>query len=408
MQNRISYYITSLLHLHGSVRIPGLGKIAQSKEPAREEMLHDRIAPPQTLSTFVPDKTHRGSLLERYIVYKTNLSRTKVRKELLQYAKQIHIQAGDGATADLGYLGTMVQGSRDLEFRPNETFLNPGHAALTKVPLPPYLKDPEQADQKTVPDAPYELSLPPLVSAWPEHEEGEHHREDLEVPSETIAPDNHPDPDVVHEDIPAVLPATKKAQSPEPPEVVPVAEARRNHRWVIPVAAGVLLLVFLAGFLLLRRDRDHIAETVLRTDRTERQDIILEPVPAESTDQQDNAQIVLADTGSHPVEEEASVSREPQYAPETEPPPAVPPATDSGTAAGSKSCMVVVGAFSLTRNADRMIQRLSALGFETRSVQKGNLAQIGIPADCDASDLDMLVTQVRNAVEPTAWVLRPQ
>src|SRR5690606_17952538 len=60
--------------------------------------------------------------------------------------------------------------------------------------------------------------------------------------------------------------------------------------------------------------------------------------------------------------------------------------------ASMKSCMIVVGAFSMSVNAGNMKQKLQDMGFEVRTVQNGRLTQVGVPVDCeDAGIPDILV-----------------
>jgi hypothetical protein len=416
MQNRISYYILSLLHLNGSVKIPGLGKTEQKQLPAREQDGTDMMLPPQTGTSFTQLESPRTGLLERYIAYKTNLSRTKVRKELLQYSQQVRDTARNEGSADLQYLGT-VSGTDSLSFQARQEFLNPGHSALHATHLPRHIR-PDLIPEDTAESASESL-VPAFVSSWPDQDEGEHHSEDVEIPSETVGPESQnetapeptAEPSVIIPDAREPLAATASAEpDPEPKQ-------RNSRLWLLPLLAVLLLAVGFTAFFLVRRDKvdtsppdlvlnqDVVTEEIAEVDKP---DPVVDDISGSGAEILPDGLSTESPSASVPLDEipEASAESEPIASSEV-----VGNLTGNSTASNtseSQECLIVVGAFSLTANADRMTELLRSLGYEVRSVQRGKLAQIGVPVDCSAEHISDVTATLRNTVEASAWLLRPQ
>jgi hypothetical protein len=55
-----------------------------------------------------------------------------------------------------------------------------------------------------------------------------------------------------------------------------------------------------------------------------------------------------------------------------------------------------------------MMELLRSQGYPVRSIQKGKLAQVGVPVNCVGSDVDDIVAALRSNIEASAWVLRPE
>jgi hypothetical protein len=66
-------------------------------------------------------------------------------------------------------------------------------------------------------------------------------------------------------------------------------------------------------------------------------------------------------------------------------------------------CLIVVGAFSLDANANRMLELLSKQGYEAGTDAGGGLTRVGIKVACE--DYSDLLNRIRSEIEPNAWIL---
>ena len=70
-----------------------------------------------------------------------------------------------------------------------------------------------------------------------------------------------------------------------------------------------------------------------------------------------------------------------------------------------KTCVVVIGAFKQQSNADRMIKRISAQGYNTYREYKNGMNRVGISYDCEHSDPDTFRAKVKKQFNKDAWHL---
>ncbi len=70
-----------------------------------------------------------------------------------------------------------------------------------------------------------------------------------------------------------------------------------------------------------------------------------------------------------------------------------------------KSCIVIVGAFKNTKNADKLIKRIRAKGFKSYSQMHNGLKRVGISYDCIAKNPDLFKTSVQKQFNKDAWHL---
>lgn len=78
---------------------------------------------------------------------------------------------------------------------------------------------------------------------------------------------------------------------------------------------------------------------------------------------------------------------------------------NSQSIATMKSCIVIVGAFKNTHNADKLIKRIRAKGFKTYSQMHNGLKRVGISYDCIAKNPDLFKTSVQKQFNKDAWHL---
>jgi hypothetical protein len=69
------------------------------------------------------------------------------------------------------------------------------------------------------------------------------------------------------------------------------------------------------------------------------------------------------------------------------------------------SCVIIVGAFRYSSNANRMLKRLSAKGYVTYSGKHNGLQRVGITYDCSTNDPIIFKAKVREQFNKQAWHL---
>jgi hypothetical protein len=70
----------------------------------------------------------------------------------------------------------------------------------------------------------------------------------------------------------------------------------------------------------------------------------------------------------------------------------------------TSDCYVVVGAFGVQSNVDRMIERLSKMGYSSARMTRNNLTQIGVPAACESAEVAQILADLQQNVEAAAWI----
>ena len=403
MKNRIAYHIVSLLYLNGKVRIPGIGKITHERHKAELHKKAGTIDPPQASSSFSEGK-NGGRLLEKYLSYKDNASRTEARRELVKFSRDVKNGLKNDGKLELDYLGTFSLHDDKLVFAPNEGILNPG-SVLSELPLPARLTVEEvesapvvettQAESTIVP-SPMEFTFVP---------------EQKEVTPPPPAPVAKPVEPVAAPIVTPPAPVKPVVVTPRPTPA-PVKEEKRRFPIAIPIAALILLAMLVAAFLFYQNRVSH-HDSADATEQADVQERVADPSTADNTatsadEHKDypETKVALADTGSRDAE--AQTTEE-----ETPVPPAPVEETVSSPAsesvhAATEDCLVVVGAFSMTANVDRMVSRLSAMGYTTEVRPRGALTQVAVPVNCKTTNLSVVLDFMRKNIEPQAWVLKPR
>ena len=84
--------------------------------------------------------------------------------------------------------------------------------------------------------------------------------------------------------------------------------------------------------------------------------------------------------------------------------------TETGVAGNmpgkGKDCMVVVGAFRVLSNVDRMEARLTQMGYQPYTEVRKGLTHVGVLTPCRTSDLRKVLYRGRAEIDGGAWVLR--
>ena len=435
MQNRIAYYILSLLYLNGRVRIPGIGRIVHHYEAAAVKDSESIITPPQSHGVFVEERQSKNRLLEKFVAYKTHSSRTRARREIARFSNQVRSGIKNEGKVELKYLGTLSLIGDALQFSPHEEILNPGYSALKRIQLPPRISAAEEIEIESTPYAAIDATVPVMEPVVQE----------MAGRREEITPDAHsqpapmeftpdlPEPEIMtpapvllHEKAEPIVipvaalgkqtdnrqPSTIAVSKTSPPTIV---KQKRQRSLVIPIAAIALLGLFVVAFLFYQ-SRISYKESTALIDTTETQD---QEQPLASSDEnevadevghdeaQEETKVALADTGTRKESDANHAVQEENIAPTAKSGTPVSSVQESIHIATGE-CLVVVGAFSVAGNTERMVSRLQAMGYTTLTNPRGQLTQVGVPVDCKANNLQVVLDFLRRNVEQEAWVLRPK
>lgn len=398
MENRISYYILSLLHLNGSVKIPGLGRLIQQRQPAKQDASAATLKAPSARTQFSLEEGAADALLEKYVAYQTRQSRAKARMEIVRFARDARAQAEEQGHFTAPLLGRLEKQNADLTWVPNTTYTDPG-TQLPEVRFVPRqgfpLEDPKSAAQSSPREVPQPVQFV-----------------DIPSPPARVLPASPPP--VAEQPAPAAHttppPSTQKpVQKPAEPRLAPqharITRVKKEREWIGPVLAFGLLGLAVLAFFIFTGGTDKKSTDIVDDNQGSVPTDVRHERPSE---EEQKTTMALADSG---IKSQIANTPTGVAQPEVE-----APGTDTGTpvidstpspdrAVSREDCLVVVGAFSRTVNADRMQQRLLSMGFEVHTIQVGNFARIGVPADC--AD-EAVVRQLRSQVEPSAWVLRPE
>ena len=73
---------------------------------------------------------------------------------------------------------------------------------------------------------------------------------------------------------------------------------------------------------------------------------------------------------------------------------------------GDSKCYVIVGAFGVSSNVDRMIDRLEGMGYGVATMPNRGLTQVGVTSTCDSLQIDKVLEDMRANVEAQAWIYK--
>jgi len=79
--------------------------------------------------------------------------------------------------------------------------------------------------------------------------------------------------------------------------------------------------------------------------------------------------------------------------------------TKSTASTKTGKCIVIVGAFGNTANADKMISKLQNLGYKTYSSNGQGLTRVGLYFECGINDQEQFKSKIRKQIAYDAWFL---
>lgn len=72
------------------------------------------------------------------------------------------------------------------------------------------------------------------------------------------------------------------------------------------------------------------------------------------------------------------------------------------------NCIIIVGSFKSNKNANRMLKKLSEMGYNTHSEKFGIFTRVGVTFDCQEDKLIDSIVSIRTRIEPKSWFLSPE
>jgi hypothetical protein len=71
-------------------------------------------------------------------------------------------------------------------------------------------------------------------------------------------------------------------------------------------------------------------------------------------------------------------------------------------------CIIITGSFKSKGNVDRMIRRLTEIGYQTYTEQYGTYTRVGVSFDCAENNLVDSIASVRKKINIQSWFLSPE
>lgn len=72
------------------------------------------------------------------------------------------------------------------------------------------------------------------------------------------------------------------------------------------------------------------------------------------------------------------------------------------------NCIIIVGSFKSKKNVNRMLKKLSEMGYNTYYENFGIFTRVGVTFDCPRDKLVDSIVSIRSRIEPKSWFLSPE
>ena len=405
MKSSVVHYILLLLDTQESVRIPGVGTLTKRITPARLDTDQRQVHPPTPQIAFKASSKKTGKMLGSYIAYRTGLDEELATAHVDSFADRITNRLNENGRVVVKHLGVFYKEGNKVQFAADATISNLGFKGLHVVPLPqaPPVRKPAAAE--------------PVSQTQPE----------TKVEKAAVA-------------------AVATAPVAHPPEGMEAAEPSTPREWKVPVVFPIFLFAFILVSVIavmnyMSRGDQYPASAYNRTptetlpvsptsdDSIEEAGLNEEfEVKEEATEPEDEGAATIqadkeeAESDVNPVEsnnpqDEGLVDlddNEPAVDPAAEraqtipTPPKNEEVTDDSQwpGMGSSQCFVIVGAFGVASNVDRMLTRLQGMGYEVATMPNRGLTQVGVPMPCEGSEIEAALGDLQTHVEAQAWIFK--
>lgn len=168
----------------------------------------------------------------------------------------------------------------------------------------------------------------------------------------------------------------------------------KSGRWRLPMTAVLVLLAFSVALWLVFSPNS----TAPEPDIADVSPFEEEEVPPSFSEEEALDRPDIFDVEDD--EEEEAFEREAT----PPPPPALTESPAPAPAAGAQ--YIVVGHFGDQENARRMLERIGALGLEGQASPRGQLTRVVVVVRPGQHDPDVVLTTVRQSLEPAAWLIK--
>ncbi|MDX1476053.1 MAG: hypothetical protein R3301_00050 [Saprospiraceae bacterium] len=358
MSNHIPYYILMLLELEGQVRIPGLGILTRSVEPARIDQQASVILPPRAHSRMQVSDTAEGRLLEKFIAHHSGQPLQDVRDALHHFSSDLRTRTAEAGSATIASFGSFKRVEERVVFTPDTSAHNARYAGLKPVTV---------------------LQQPVTPS-------------DVDEPrAKSLVTNGEPTPGA-------------QAALAEPA----IAARRRAVPLFVIVLIALMLVTAIFAYLQYQARQTALAEQA-RFNRSpvSEQVITARPQEAEEAPQDADTQVTQPSDPGQPAVPDTAVSEMDESEVETDTPLDSAQVMPDNVVEESvdHDCVIVVGAFGEQDNARRMLARLEQRSLEATSFARGTLTVVGVKAPCSGVALRDLLSQMRSEIEPGAWIL---
>lgn len=371
MQSEMPFYILRLLDSEGHVTIDGLGVFSLTSIPAYVDSNARKINPPHRTGSF-QSGNQSDDVLPAFIHDKTGADLDTCKAHVAAFAGIVNKKTKPNAPFDIDAFGKFWRDPKgDLAFTPNAKAFNQRFVYFKALEIvPATFTDPTMPVGGT--------DIPPKVDQTQSQEmpktQGRQEQEKNTTPEKAMATEKT---------------GTKRS-----------TQVRRRNLVFLLLLVFLILIAISWLFILDKSDPTELdtgrimSLNELQKQTAETSDAISPP----ASDKQDIAETAEED---EPVMElEAEAVQESATSEQETPIPVFSGDVNSD----DWQCLVVTGSFARTGNVERMIERLTSLGFAVRISKDGGLTRVGIPVECGEQNWGLLLDQVRTEVEPAAWI----
>lgn len=358
LSDKVPYYILDLLQQASSVYVEGLGRFEAIFHPALIDLPNSRIKPPYIEPDFKDNPEAPNETLANYIRYVSGPEIGSAEKAIAEFVSTVHENTVDGKTYLIEKFGTFSRSSLgNIRFTPDWDAFNLSFSGLEILDLR------KTEEVKT----PTPVFVPPPVT--------------YDFAPETKDPVSYRpvEPILVSEEIIEGSPSTPNEEQIRHQESID--ESTSRLWWIILTSALVLIAVlcaYLAWDIISNRNRlNELKQIYPDSAATTRID---DTITTTDTTSIDNV----------PVTTDTSASEVP-------PPEIIQQPTSS-------PCYIVVGAFTDPANVSKMVDRLTALGYQSELLKGGSLTRVAIRSSCDQEGLQKLLNDARSSINPESWI----
>lgn len=359
LSDQVPYYILDFLQQVPSVYVEGLGRFEAIFHPALMDPVQASIKPPYVEPNFKDETELPAETLASYIHYASGLDITSASEAIDEFVRKVHLQTMDGSLFTIEKFGTFSRNAQDnLRFTPDWDAFNLAFSGLEVLDLRPVAET--ITTHPVPPPPPVEI---PLQSSWPTST------------SEAQATITTEHPEHTETNVAQAIEEIRQHQDR-------IDESTSRLWWIILSSALVLIAVlcaYLAWDIISNRHRlNDLKQVYPDTSASTRVPEI--GLPSDTTQLEVTNQPLPEDT----IQESLPVAKENQV--------------------NENACYVVVGAFSDPENINRMVDRLTSLGYETHKISGRTLTRVAITTSCETSKLQKVLNDARSTINPEAWI----